>query len=170
MRNLQAANLLDTFSAAGLAVSLTSENNLKVTPAKALTDELRVTIKANKALLVDYLQRVAANDNLAESPLKLSYQCWATREAMSEEEIDTFIVRLERFAEKGARLEDAERLADRLVIRDREGDDRRLCLEYKFLEGQGRWRCGNSLQAVVAQDVLAPDLVLALQRCGGYST
>ena len=65
-------------------------------------------------------------------------------------------------------VEEAERLADKLVIRDREGDDRRLCLECAHLHGAGRWRCGNWDAADVAREGLAPDLVKTLQRCSGY--
>ena len=87
---------------------------------------------------------------------------------MSGQEIDTFTARLARFTDKGASLEEAERLADKLVIRDREGDDRRLCLECAHLHGAGRWRCGNWDAADVAREGLAPDLVKTLQRCSGY--
>jgi hypothetical protein len=51
-------------------VSLTPDNGLKVTPAKALTDELRASIKEHKAELVGYLLNTAANDaNEAEREL-----------------------------------------------------------------------------------------------------
>ena len=63
--------------------------------------------------------------------------------------------------------QDAERLADRLVNRDRDSDDRRLCLECRHLHGAGPYRCGNARAAGVHAD-LARDLVLILQRCHGY--
>lgn len=88
--------------------------------------------------------------------------------AMTAREVDTFTARLARFTEKGLTLEDGERLADKLVIRDREGDDRRLCLECAHLHGAGRWRCGNWQAASVARQGLARDLVLILQRCSGF--
>ena len=94
--------------------------------------------------------------------------CWPHTQAMNTREIDTFTERLARFTEKGLTYGDAERLADALVIRDREGDDRRLCLECAYLQGDGRWRCGNWIQADMARDGLARDLVLMLQRCGGF--
>lgn len=79
---------------------------------------------------------------------------------------------LERFTKKGLNYDDAERLADKLVLRDREVDDRRLCLECSHLHGAGRWRCGNWHRAGVAiqlKDAHIPrDLVLALQRCPGF--
>lgn len=46
---------------------------------------------------------------------------------MNTGEIDTFTARLARMTDKGVSLGDAERLADRLVIRDREGDETGGC-------------------------------------------
>lgn len=98
--------------------------------------------------------------------------CWPRSEAMNGQEIDTFTARLSRFTDKGLTLADAEQQADRLVIRDREGDDRRLCLECAHLHGAGRWRCGNWHRAEVAaqlKDAHIPGaLVLTLQRCPGF--
>lgn len=93
---------------------------------------------------------------------------WPHTQAMNPSEVDTFTARLARFTDKGVSYDDAERLADKLVIRDREGDDRRLCLECIHLQGVGRWKCGNWRAADVVRVGLAPDLVLMLQRCGGY--
>lgn len=85
---------------------------------------------------------------------------------MNGQELDTYAARLARFTDKGLSLPDAERLAERLVRRDREGDDRRLCLECSHLRGYGRWHCGNWQAADVAREGLAPELVVMLQRCG----
>lgn len=99
--------------------------------------------------------------------------CWPDSPAMNAHEIDTFTRRLERFTRKGLRLADAEALADTLVQRDRETDDRRLCLECGHLQGgAGRWRCGNGLVAGVtlrAADAQLPgELTRKLQRCAGF--
>ena len=105
MQALHASDLLDTFTAAGLVLSLTPDSALKVTPAKALNEDLRAAIKANKAMLVDYLQRTAANDTTpATDPDRW---CWPHSEAMNGQEIDTFTARLARFTDKGASLEEA---------------------------------------------------------------
>ena len=94
---------------------------------------------------------------------------------MNTVEIDAFTARLARFTAKGMSLSDAEALADKLVVRDREGDDRRLCLECVHLSGFGptSWRCGNWQAAGIAirsHDTQLPaDLVLQLQRCGGFT-
>ena len=97
--------------------------------------------------------------------------CWPHSSAMNGAEIDTFTARLARFTDKGLSLEDAERLADKLVIRDREGDDRRVCLECVHLRHGGR--CGNWQAAGVAiraRDAQVPgDFTTMLQRCDGFS-
>lgn len=97
--------------------------------------------------------------------------CWPHSTAMNGQEIDTFTARLARFTDKGLDLDAGERLADRLVIRDREQDTRRLCLECNHLGGTGR--CGNWQRAGVAirsRDAQLPgDLVQLLQHCAGFS-
>ncbi len=97
--------------------------------------------------------------------------CWPHSSAMNGAEIDTFTARLAWFTDKGLSLIDAEALADKLVIRDREGDDRRVCLECVHLR-HGE-RCGNWQQAGVAiraRDAQLPgDFTTLLQRCGGFA-
>lgn len=101
--------------------------------------------------------------------------CWPNSTAMNSAEIDTFTARLARFTDKGVSHSDAERLADKLVMRDREQDDRRLCLECTHLGGYGTssWRCDNWQRAGVAiraRDAQLPvDLVQQLQRCDGLT-
>lgn len=113
----------------------------------------------------------AANDLATPAPATDPDRwCWPHSTAMNSGEIDTYTMRLARFTDKGMSLEDAERLADKLVIRNRGGDDRRLCLECTHLQGFGHWRCGNWQAADVARAGLARDLVLMLQRCGGFQT
>jgi hypothetical protein len=91
---------------------------------------------------------------------------------MTGREIDTFRARLSRFTDKGLILDDGEVLADKLVIRDRESDDRHVCLECLHLAGYGSWRCSNwqrSGIAIQAWDAQLPgQLVRKLQRCDGF--
>ena len=98
--------------------------------------------------------------------------CWPHSKAMNSQEIDTFIVRLEQFMRKGVSLANAEALADQLVLRDREEDDRQLCLECQYLQGDvGRWRCANAQRAGMAVGTanapLPAGLIQQLQRCPG---
>ena len=103
------------------------------------------------------------------------WHCWPHTTAMNTRELDIYAVRLERFTGKGLIELDAETLADKLVIRDREKGDRRLCLECVYLTGYGAssWRCSNwqrSGIAIRARDNQLPvDLVLQLQRCDGFA-
>ena len=101
--------------------------------------------------------------------------CWPHSSAMNGAEIDTFAARLHQFADKGLARNDGEALADKLVLRDRDQDDRRVCLECKHFAGHGAksWRCDNWQAAGVAirsSDAQLPaDLVVQLQRCDGFT-
>ena len=92
---------------------------------------------------------------------------WPHSSAMNGQEIDTLMARQALFCQRSAAPQDAERLADSLVNRDRDDDDRRLCLECRPLRGAGPYRCGNARAAGLHAD-LARDLVLILQRSHGY--
>lgn len=99
--------------------------------------------------------------------------CWPHGPAMNTAEIDTFTARLARFTDKGLTLADAEALADGLVQRDREMDDRHLCLECVHLRGStGRWFCGSAVLAGIgphaADAQLTSDLTHQPQRCAGF--
>lgn len=97
--------------------------------------------------------------------------CWPHSTAMNGAEIDTFTARLARFTDRGLVLADAERLADVLVQRDRESDDRRVCLECVHLRHGGR--CGNWQAAGIAINAidakLPGDFTAMLQRCDGFT-
>ncbi len=101
--------------------------------------------------------------------------CWPHSTAMNGAEIDLFAARLHRFTDKGLTVTEGEAMADKLVVRDREADDRRLCMECRQLSGHGQpsWRCGNWQAAGIAihpRDTRLPaDLVLQLQRCHGFA-
>ncbi len=101
--------------------------------------------------------------------------CWPHSSAMNGAEIDSFTARLHQFTDQGLASNDGEALTDKLVVRDREQDDRRVCLECKHLAGQGAesWRCGNWQAAGIAirsRDAQLPaDLVVQLQRCDGFA-
>ena len=101
--------------------------------------------------------------------------CWPHSTAMNGGEIDLFTARLHRFTDKGLTIADGESLADKLVVRDREADDRRFCMECRHLSGVGQtsWRCGNWQAAGVSmrsRDAQLPaDLVLQLHRCDGFT-
>ena len=98
----------------------------------------------------------AVNDLAATTPQSAELPdpdrwCWPHSSAMTGREIDTMVERTALFNQRGLPELDAELLADKLVVRDRELDERRLCFECQHLQAQpahhGRsWpelRCGN---------------------------
>ena len=121
------------------------------------------------------MQKTGADSPAANDPTPDPDRwAWPHSQAMTGREIDTFTARLARFTDKGLMLDDAEKLADKLVTRDRESDDRRLCLECVHLAGHaaGAWGCRGWQRAGVAiksRDAGLPsELVSKLQRCDGF--
>ena len=77
-----------------------------------------------------------------------------------------------RFLDRRARLlrwgwadADAERMAERLVIRDRGGDVRVSCTECTHYRPG---RCGNHKAAALLSPEVGRDLAALLQRCAGF--
>jgi hypothetical protein len=121
-----------------------------------------------------HIQKIAGSATSANDPEPCPDRwAWPAFTAMTGAEIDTFQARLVRFTDKGLDMDAGERLADKLVIRDREHDDRRHCLECTHLHRGGGWRCGNWQRAGVAiraRDAQLPtDFVNQLQRCDGFA-
>ena len=111
----------------------------------------------------------AANDPAADP----DRWAWPHSQAMTGAEIDTFTARRARFTDRGVSLEDAEARADKLVTRDRELDDRRLCLKCTHLAGYAQTFSCRAWQragiAIKARDLGLPgELVRTLQRCDGF--
>lgn len=106
---------------------------------------------------------------LATEPPDPDRWCWPHSEAMTGREIDSFTERSSQFYRRGMQSVNAEALAYTLVNRDRDDDDRRLCLECSHLTGQrGAWRCGQWQRAGMGAAGIPAGLVLVLQRCDGF--
>lgn len=94
---------------------------------------------------------------------------WPHTTAMNSAEIDSLTARVHLFTRHGLEQTQAEGVADGLVIRDRDGDDRRLCLECQHLRGGGRsWACNQWRAAGLGAAGVPVDVVRLLQRCGGF--
>ena len=117
-------------------------------------------------------QKQAANDSEPMAPQPLADPdrwCWPHSTAMNTGEIDTYTARLARFNDKGLSLDDREALADKLVLRDRESNDRRLCLECAHLAGRaGAMRCAQWQRAGLGAAYVPAGLHMVLQRCDGF--
>lgn len=96
--------------------------------------------------------------------------CWPHTNAMNTVEIDIFTARVHLFTERGATITEAEGLADALVQRDRDADERCMCLECSHLRrSAGLWRCGQWERAGLPSTEVPGDGVNLLQRCSDFN-
>ena len=80
-------------------------------------------------------------------------------------EIEVFMARSTRFRHRGR--SDAEHLAERLTLRDRHADDRRMCVECRELEASGR--CAAARRgAITSTDRRLEPMPNILMRCPAF--
>lgn len=80
-------------------------------------------------------------------------------------DISAYLDRRARLLRWGWAEAEAERLAERLVTRDREHDERVSCAD---CEHYRRGRCGNYQHAGLSTAEVGRDLAALLQRCPGF--
>lgn len=168
-----AAELLNCLRGDGLVLTLTAGGGLHAAPRDALTDEHRAAIRAARDALVRMLQAEASRlqpplPRRSGNPLMTPEQgddCHAG--GWDDAEIEDFMVREARFTRLG-RTADAEHLAERLSLRDREQDDRRLCLECAALADNRRCELAAQGRLAGADRRLEP-VPTILQRCPGFT-
>ena len=93
---------------------------------------------------------------------------WPHGSEMKAAEIEVFSQREHQFNQRGLAQHVAQMLADQLVNRDREGDDRRLCLECGNLSRVGAWRCSQWQRAGLGAREVPAVLTQQLQRCQAF--
>jgi hypothetical protein len=83
---------------------------------------------------------------------------------------DPFIERRDQLGRAGLHQDDAALMAWKLERRDREHDERRLCIECQHLFGDADgWRCFRWRQRQVFSPAIPSDMVTSiLHRCGGF--
>lgn len=140
-----ARDLLDRLEGEGFRLSLNGQGGFTVSPAARLTEEHRSAIRASRDALAALLR--------PSPPLP-----W------SGEEIDSFTVRHARLRAAGLSDDQADQLAERLVYRDRSGDDLRVCAAEcgRFHRG----RCRDADLASVGAELGA--LAFLFQRCPAF--
>lgn len=166
-----APDLMRHLRDAGLALTLTPTGDLHVAPRSALTDQHRAAIRTWRDALVQAL--LAEARELPTPPPRQSGNPWMTPEqgdachtgGWSDAEIDAFQRREARLLRLGRA--DAEYLAERLTLRDRDGDDRRLCLECTWLSDTGRCMAAATGRLPGVDRRLKP-LPTLLQRCDAF--
>lgn len=168
---MSAPELLHHLRGAGLVLTLTPAGGLHVAPRTALTDNHRSAIRAERDALVLALQAEAEQPSppwRSGNPLLTPEQgddCHTG--GWDDAEIDAFTARQARFTRMG-RLADAEHLAERLTLRDRQHDDRRLCLECAALADNRRCLVAARGRLPGAARWLEPVLTI-LHRCPGFT-
>ena len=164
-----APELLHHLRSAGLVLTLTPAGGLHVAPRDALTDDHRSAIRVERDALVLALEAESASrrpppPRRSGNPLMTPEQgddCHAG--GWDDAEIDAYMARQARFTRMG-RMADADHLAERLTLRDRDGDDRRVCLECaNYLRG----RCLKPKAAGVGAEL--GRLAHTLQRCVAFN-
>jgi hypothetical protein len=170
-----AADLLNRLRDDGLVLTLTAGGGLQAAPRDALTDEHRAAIRAARDTLVRALLAEASCPPPTPPPPRRSGNPLMTPEqgddchagGWNDAEIEVFMVREARFMRLG-RATDAEHLAERLTLRDRERDDRRLCLECAALTNNRRCELAAQGRLAGADRRLEP-VPTILQRCPGFA-
>ena len=168
-----ATELLHDLRCAGLVLTLTPAGDLHVAPRSALTDDHRAAIRAQRDALLLALRAEAETPPTpppwrSGNPLMTPEQgneCHAG--GWSDAEIEAFQRREARFTRMG-RVADAEHLAERLTLRDRQHDDRRLCLECAALADNRRCLAASRGRLAGADRRLEP-VPTILQRCEGFA-
>ncbi len=164
-----APELLHRLRGVGLVLTLTPAGGLHVAPRNALTDDHRTAIREERDAVALALQAEASlppPPRRSGNPLLTPEQgdeCHAG--GWEDAEIDAFTARQARFTRLGRA--DADDLAERLTLRDRDGDDRRICLECTWLGDTGRCLAAATGRIPGADRRLEP-VQTVLQRCGAF--
>ena len=165
-----APELLHHLRGAGLVLTLTPAGGLHVAPRTALTDDYRAAIRTGRDELVLALQA----EGEQPPPPRCSGDPLLTPEGdvcpvggWNDAETDALRARQARFARMG-RTANTKHLAERLALRDRQHDDRRLCLECAALVDNRRCLVAARGRLAGADRRLEP-VPTILQRCPGFT-
>ncbi|MBX9793514.1 MAG: hypothetical protein K2Y02_04355 [Burkholderiaceae bacterium] len=149
-----ARELLSDLAGAGLSV-IAQGDRLVIQPASKLTDPMRAALRDAKPDLLALLRGVAG----ATEGRTLPAIGW------TDADIARFLDRRARLMRWGWAESEAETLADRLVRRDREQDERVSCTDCRHYRPG---RCGNHRRAGLNVADVGRDLASLLQRCPGW--
>ena len=150
-----APDLLQHLRDAGFTVAPADGGGIRVAPSASLTDAHRQAIRDHRAELL----------SLLTPPFDPDRWCWPHSDAMNSAELEHFAKRAQQFARRGISAEAADGMADRLVTRDRDQDDRRTCLECTAYRPG---RCGNHRRAGLQAPDMGHDFAEQLQRCPAF--
>lgn len=155
-----AFDILNHLRERGVTLTPEPDGNIRVKPRDKLTDADRAEIRAHKPELVALLQRQQSAGQPAqvpEIPPAVRLLC-----GLDDREIARMSARIAAARRAGYSLDDAEVIADRLLMRDRTGLDMAMCLECRRLSGR---RC----TARPAQP-FTPTAMHELIRCPAFTS
>lgn len=162
-----APDLLNHLRASGISVRVEGDK-LMVTPASSVTPDVRGHIRTHKTALVALLSKPPERANQSANPLMSFAQSESChRGGWDDAEISAFTARTVRLQKLGVGNSMAEHLAERLTLRDREHDDRRMCCECANLSDRGRCVAASIGRICRADSRLEP-VPFILQRCECY--
>jgi hypothetical protein len=147
-----ARDLLADAAGAGLTIAADGDR-LVIRPASMLTQAMREALRLAKPELLTLLREAQPG------PVDLDAVAW------SDSDIKRFLDRRARLLRWGWAEPEAEALAEKLVIRDREADDRVSCADCRHYRPG---RCGNHRRAGLQAPDLGHTMAALLQRCPGF--
>ncbi len=152
-----ARELLVDLAAEGLTVAANGDR-LVVRPASKLTDAMRAALTLAKPELLALLLDGGSSAQYAQAREPAS-------RIRTDADIAAFLKRRARLLRWGWTEADAERLAERLVQRDRDIDDRVSCADCRHYSGR---TCANHRAAGVGDRNVGRSFAEVLQRCPGF--
>jgi hypothetical protein len=161
-----ARDLLHDLRDAGLLVALI-DDRIIVTPRDRLTDPMRDAIRAHRTELVEALKPATRRPTARIYRLTRAQGDEAHAEDWSADTISAFSVRRDAFLRRGYGTDDADDLAERLTLRDREQDDRRMCVECTQFGERGQCLAAAAGRLPGADRRLEP-VPTILQRCDAF--
>jgi len=149
-----ARDLLADLAGAGLSVTAEGDR-LVIRPASKLTAPMRAALRDAKSELLALL------GGFAPEALDVAAMAW------TDADIARFLDRRARLIRWGWTEPEAEKLAERLVKRDREEDDRVSCADCRHYRAGS---CGNHKAAGLGGQYVGRQWAEILQRCPGFGS
>ena len=167
-----AVDLLAHLQGAGFALRAEA-GKLVVTPASALTDEARLSIRQHRDALIDALTEARVEPAISAAtlsptqPYTLAQVLPDAAQAgpMDEAAMARFQARAAHCRRLGFTADEAAGLAEQLHERDVHADFRHLCCECLHYR---RGRCANHAAAGLATHIVGRELATMFQHCSGF--
>ena len=159
-----ARELLLELADAGLRIEANGDK-LFIRPASKVTDDMRVALREAKPALLALLSAPATEPRQRPYRLSAAEADAAHAEPWNDAVIARFVARVVLLMRRGFDATDADDLAERLHLRDAQGDGRTLCLECRHYRPG---RCGNHRRAGLTVADVGRDLAAMLQRCPAF--